>query len=467
MKFTMTCSLTSPDALYRSTQFKTIEDYIKASTNAGFSIEAVKEGRANALDLLENRKSYQKVACVPLHLIIKLRKPEIAPLSTPLKLLPRKINWSKTLTKNIDKSIIVHLPSDVNIELVFAALSSYNMGIDIDKLDIGRDVLQRTPLNATIEFAKVVRRKLVNDTGAALIKGLNIDAFGAVAEIEKTTHCSKLAFLIFCECLGTVDSTARGKLFDVKSANIDSTKTDNVLFSVSNTEAGWHTDGASIDRVYDVVSLLCISPAAKGGKLRISNACDVYDRLNGKTPKFLMYELTRSIPRDVLENGNGKGTLGVSSTLSRSSALLSMRIKYNSYPIFVVNGSRMRFRYMRHWIETGHKKAFWTVPTLLRVAMDVLDDSLDDGCCFNEALGRGDMIFTNNSLVAHARDQFEDAPGVPQRHKVRAWIQVLKSDPKEALTKKVAEQCASSSPTDFGAHLLRRLSTRSSLADED
>ena len=87
------------------------------------------------------------------------------------------------------------------------------------------------------------------------------------------------------------------------SANIDamSKKADNVLFSVSDSEgeliknyypafyehapetnffllitslvAGWHTDGASKDRVYDVVSLLCISPAAKGGEFRVSNAC--------------------------------------------------------------------------------------------------------------------------------------------------------------------------------------------------
>ncbi len=62
------------------------------------------------------------------------------------------------------------------------------------------------------------------------------------------------------------------------SANINamSKSNDNVLFSVSDTEAGWHTDGASKDRVYDVVSLLCISPAAEGGKFRISNACELH-----------------------------------------------------------------------------------------------------------------------------------------------------------------------------------------------
>jgi len=55
-----------------------------------------------------------------------------------------------------------------------------------------------------------------------------------------------------------------------------------------------------------------------------------------------MHELTRAIPRDILENGGGKGTVGATNALSRSSGLLAMRVKYNSYPIYVVEGDRMR-----------------------------------------------------------------------------------------------------------------------------
>jgi len=87
----------------------------------------------------------------------------------------------------------------------------------------------------------------------------------------------------------------------------------------------------------------------------------------------------------------------------------------------------LSFRYMRHWIETGHEKTFWKVPTLLKIAMDVLDDHLDDACCFHQALERGDMIFANNAIIAHARDQFKNDPDAPPRHKVRAWIQVQKA----------------------------------------
>ncbi len=140
-----------------------------------------------------------------------------------------------------------------------------------------------------------------------------------------------------------------------------------------------------------------------------------------------MYEMTRPLPRDVLENGKGQGsTMGT--VMSRTSDVLAMRIRYNSYPIYVSEGDRMRFRYMRYWIETGHAKTGWKVPTLLRVAMDVLDDRLDNSCVFHRALERGDIIFANNAMLAHARDSFKDDPSLPPRHKVRAWLQIQKAD---------------------------------------
>merc|ERR1711934_661726 len=126
------------------------------------------------------------------------------------------------------------------------------------------------------------------------------------------------------------------------------------LFSVSDSEAGWHTDGASADATYDVVALLCISPAATGGAFRVANFCNAFQKMEFGVSDFLWYELKRPIPRDVLENGKGKGSIGVVTRLSRSEGLLALRIRCNSYPILVDKGDRMRARYMRFWIETGH-----------------------------------------------------------------------------------------------------------------
>ena len=163
-------------------------------------------------------------------------------------------------------------------------------------------------------------------------------------------------------------------------------------------------------------------------------------------PKFVMHEMTRAVPRDILENGKGFGSIGsrgsssatlrrgsinmrtTSDALSRSNDVLAMRIRYNSYPIFQTEGDRLRFRYMRYWIETGHEKTGWAVPTLLKIAMDLLDDRLDEECAFHDALKRGDIVFTNNSITAHARDAFENDANSPPRHLVRAWLQIQKAD---------------------------------------
>ena len=74
---------------------------------------------------------------------------------------------------------------------------------------------------------------------------------------------------------------------------------------VSREEAPWHTDGASVNKTYDAVGLLCISPAVEGGSLRLSNAAAALEKLKANLPKFLLYELFRDVPRDVLENGKG------------------------------------------------------------------------------------------------------------------------------------------------------------------
>ena len=41
-------------------------------------------------------------------------------------------------------------------------------------------------------------------------------------------------------------------------------------------------------------------------------------------------------------------------------------------------------------------------------------------------LKAGDIVFSNNHLIAHAREAFTD--GKKRRHMVRAWIQVAEAD---------------------------------------
>ena len=60
--------------------------------------------------------------------------------------------------------------------------------------------------------------------------------------------------------------------------------------------------------------------------------------------------------------------------------------------------------------------------------MDLLDQELDQSKAFRGVLKPGEMLFTNNLIIPHARESFEDSDD-PQkkRHKVRAWIQIFKT----------------------------------------
>ena len=198
-----------------------------------------------------------------------------------------------------------------------------------------------------------------------------------------------------------------------------------LIFSVSDTEAGWHTDGASKDRVYDVVALLCVEKASRGGEFKLANAVNALESLKLKVPKFLLYELLRPIPRDVLENGSGKGHTDLMTSLCRSPDLLKLRVQQNAYPIFVESDGRMRFRYMRYWIETGFQKSGLALSPLLRAAMDFLDGELDKSCIFNQVSG-GKTRHKHTRNIKRIRKHWKSGTkGVEEEIWENTWKHVL------------------------------------------
>ncbi len=217
--------------------FKTIEDYLNAATSQGFEMVEFTEARVSAEDMANNAPFFSGVNGYPLHLVIKIRKPQdtndgaaLGSMNT-LDLLPKKLNWPRTVTNNVENSLVMLIPKDVNTELIAAAIQVYEKGISVDDLDIGKDIdLPTSPrsrsrvrvrgrcnlFSTTKDFAKSIRSRLLHETGAVIVKGLDMTALGGVHQLDKMTVCSKIAYLILGEHIGTVDATTRGKLFDVK-----------------------------------------------------------------------------------------------------------------------------------------------------------------------------------------------------------------------------------------------------------
>ena len=349
-----------------------------------------------------------------------------------LESFPKKLIWTDAQVRHPENSVMMHMPPGAADELVAVVNRLSDRGVDHESVMFGVDVRAEVDLPELAAFAVLARRRLLDETGACLIKGLDLDRIGerSARGMERLCANAKLAYYIFSSLIGRVDAGARGRLFNVKNAKLDVTK-DNVLFSVTDGEAGWHTDGASRDRVYDVVSLISITPGTSGGEFKVANGVNALEKMRVAVPAWILYELFRDLPRDVMENGSGKGKgADLVSLMSRSKDVLRMRILRNGYPIFCERGKHLRFRYMRFWIETGFRKGGLVLPPLLEIAMDMLDRELDAACVFNAVMMPGEMVYSNNMLVAHARNAYKDNGGEEWtwRHKVRAWLQIRDED---------------------------------------
>ena len=182
---------------------------------------------------------------MPLHLVFKARKP-FKMLSFSGNHLARKIIWD-SLVKG--ESIVLQVTNEVQKELANVTNSLADLGVTADNFaNSTQGVVIWEKLSKTIAFAKIARTMLMELTGACLIRGFDLNVFDKDTDPETAVIRSKLAYYIFCSCIGPVDDQARGALFDVKNAGMTPDQ-DNVLFSVSNVEASWHSDGASVDRV--------------------------------------------------------------------------------------------------------------------------------------------------------------------------------------------------------------------------
>eukprot|EP00730_Choanoeca_flexa_P009268 TRINITY_DN12617_c2_g5_i1.p1 TRINITY_DN12617_c2_g5~~TRINITY_DN12617_c2_g5_i1.p1 ORF type:complete len:572 (+),score=182.81 TRINITY_DN12617_c2_g5_i1:184-1716(+) len=426
-QFSGTIKTTDGKSLNVKMFFKTLDDYLQQLKETGFELVAMEEARVLPEHVAANPVFFESVKDCPLHIVFKVKKPAAAAAlasTSNLSLMPKKIVWPETLLPTLAQSFHLYPSEAVFAELYSAVDQAYERGVTSATLDMTKD-LPTEGLPATRAFADRVRQQLLEGAGVAAIQGVDMERLGGSANLDMLECKCKLLYYILSSHIGKVDAGARGRLFDVKNANLDTTK-DNVLFSVSQGDAGWHTDGASVHRSYDVVSLLCISQAERGGEFRISNAVNALEKLKLRLPRFILNELYRPIYRDVLENGSGKGVEGFVNGLARTDTLLSMRVKKNSYPIFAELDDRVRFRYMRYWIETGHKKAGHEVSPLLKIAMDELDRELDHYCVFEQRMKPGEIVYTNNLTIAHARRAFTDSssPTELPRHLVRAWLQI-------------------------------------------
>jgi hypothetical protein len=196
-----------------------------------------------------------------------------------------------------------------------------------------------------------------------------------------------------------------GRLYDVIDRG-GSYRTQAIPVSQTKSRTGVHTDSSNLKTWPSTIGLVCIRPSVSGGASRIVSAERVYALLRASSPQHCRV-LGEDFIRDVVTPGSDRGLDAV---------------RNNAFPIFSGQDD-VRFRYMRFWIERGHQRAGVPLSHAQIAALDALDSLLEDTSLqFGFRLEARQMLFLDNTRVAHDRDSYQDTPAQP-RHLQRLWLQ--------------------------------------------
>jgi hypothetical protein len=161
------------------------------------------------------------------------------------------------------------------------------------------------------------------------------------------------------------------------------------------------------DRV-DVVTLLCVRPAARGGLSKVVSGPAVYNAILERRPDL---HALLCQPYYHVREGEAGG-----------------KQQYYAMPVFGLRDGRFTSQYSRTFVENAQHLP--GVPRLTAVQNEALDLWADvcEELCHAMELQAGDLQLLNNHVVYHARTTYEDDP-TPGRDRflMRLWLSMPNS----------------------------------------
>ena len=167
----------------------------------------------------------------------------------------------------------------------------------------------------------------------------------------------------------------------------------------------FHTDSPQWKKVPDFIGMCCINPAKKGGESKFVSAYSIHNEMLKEHKHFLemLYEQFHFDKR-------GEYKSGESPTVFE--------------PIFTYNDNQLKCRYLRDYINDGHKIQNIPLSKEQNEALDCLDKIIhDENLAVSYNLKQNDMVFFNNNRIMHGRTSFEDFEDVEKKRlMIRTWI---------------------------------------------
>ena len=295
-----------------------------------------------------------------------------------------------------------HLTSENIIELEKAAKS-----FEATKTPLGLISKTNFPLPNFVNFLTNMQNTLTNESGFQLIKGLPIKKYSP--EIQSIIFCGIGSYL------GSARSqNAAGHLLGhVRDIGADVTNQKTRIYQ-TNARQSFHTDSC------DVVGLLCLKDAKKGGSSMLASSVTVYNEI-AKTRPDLLTTLFEPVPYD------------------RRGEFREDQQPFFTIPVYNWHQGFLTCIYHRTYIESAQN--YKNAPKLTmkqREVLDLLDEYLnDEKIHLKMHLEPGDMQFVYNHNLLHDREGYIDWPDLKdRRHLLRLWLSLPNDRPLPSVFKK-------------------------------
>lgn len=236
--------------------------------------------------------------------------------------------------------------------------------------------------------------ELENGCGIVKLTGLPVDRY--------TLDDVRRLYVGIASHLGTLvgQNGARGLMRDIRDSSATGGK------RVDSADAlRWHNDRA------DVVGLLCVRRANRGGVSRIVSIPAIHNEILRRRPDLV----------DILFDDFYRYSPGDDVGAARAAYPL---------PVFGLRDGYFTSHYSRTYIEQA--QSVETVAPLTRAQIEALDmlETLAEELCFEMTLDPGDIQFLNNHILYHGRTNFEDdAAKGASRLLLRLWLAMPNSRP--------------------------------------
>ena len=261
----------------------------------------------------------------------------------------------------------------------------------------GRDIAAITrdhfPLPRLAPELARVREELLRGRGFALMRGLPVDG--------RSMRQIATAFWGIGAHLGeAISQNAKGHLLGhVKDIGHDPHNPEHRLYA-TRARHRFHTDSC------DVVGLLCVRPAKKGGLSSISSSATIHAEMRRRRP-----DLAELLSRPLYVDRKGEIPEG--------------KGPYYRMPVFNHHAGCVTTYYARDFFDGAQRHE--GVPPVSREqtrAMDLFEElAARPDIRLDMELEPGDMQFVHNHQIVHSRTEYEDhAEPERKRHLLRLWL---------------------------------------------